>query len=39
VPACISDVVRERDYGNVTLARAVLRELVGRAEGSAVQRR
>jgi len=39
VPACISDVVRERDYGNVALARAVLRELVGRAERSAVQRR
>jgi tetratricopeptide (TPR) repeat protein len=39
VPACIRDVVRERDYGNVALARAVLQELVGRAERPAVQRR
>lgn len=31
VPACIREVVMERDYGNVELARAVLRELVGRA--------
>jgi len=39
VPACVRDVVRERDYGNAGLARAVLRELVGRAERPAVQRR
>ncbi len=37
VPACIRDVVAERDYGNVGLARAVLRELAGRAERGAVQ--
>ncbi|WP_214020742.1 tetratricopeptide repeat protein [Methanoculleus sp.] len=37
VPACIRDVARERDYGNVDLARAVLRELVGQAERPAVQ--
>ncbi|MDD3857798.1 MAG: tetratricopeptide repeat protein [Methanoculleus sp.] len=39
VPACIRDVARERDYGNVDLARAVLRELVGRAERAAIQLR
>lgn len=39
LPACIREVVRERDYGNVELARAVLRELVGRAERAAVQGR
>jgi len=39
VPACIREVVTERDYGNVELARAVLRELVGRVETPAVQRR
>ncbi|GLI47757.1 hypothetical protein MBOURGENBZM_25490 [Methanoculleus bourgensis] len=38
VPACIREVVTERDYGNVGLARAVLRELVGRAEAVAVHR-
>ncbi|KLK88140.1 hypothetical protein SZ63_03500 [Methanoculleus sediminis] len=38
VPACIRDVARERDYGNAGLARAVLRELVGRAERAVVQR-
>ncbi len=38
VPACIRDVVAERDYGNVALARAALRELVGRAEAVAVHR-
>ncbi|MCM2466324.1 tetratricopeptide repeat protein [Methanoculleus oceani] len=38
VPACIRDVARERDYGNVDLARAVLRELAGQAERAAVQR-
>lgn len=38
VPACIADVVIERDYGNVGLARAVLRELVHRAEGPVVHR-
>jgi tetratricopeptide (TPR) repeat protein len=39
VPACIRDVARERDYRNVGLARAVLRELAGRAEMPAIQRR
>lgn len=39
VPACIREVVRERDYGNVELARAVLRELVGQAETPAVRQR
>lgn len=34
---CIREVVAEQDYGNTRLARAVLRELVGRAE-TAVQR-
>lgn len=38
VPACVRDVVAERDYGNVDLARAVLRELARRAETPAVQR-
>ncbi len=38
VPACIRDVVTERDYGNIGLARAVLRELVGQAETVAVHR-
>ncbi len=38
VPACIRDVVPERDYANVGLARAVLRELAGQAERAAVQR-
>ncbi|MCK8519198.1 tetratricopeptide repeat protein [Methanoculleus sp. 7T] len=38
VPACIREVVTERDYGNVGLARAVLRELVERAETAAVHR-
>jgi tetratricopeptide (TPR) repeat protein len=38
VPACVADVVRERDYGNVDLARAVLRELARRAEKSAAPR-
>ncbi|WP_292365789.1 MULTISPECIES: tetratricopeptide repeat protein [unclassified Methanoculleus] len=37
VPACIRDVVAERDYGNVDLARAVLRELAGQAERPAVR--
>ena len=32
VPACIRDVVAERDYANVGLARAVLRELAAQAE-------
>lgn len=32
VPACIREVVTERDYENAGLARAVLRELAGRAE-------
>jgi len=39
VPACIREIARERDYGNVGLARVVLRELTGRAECSVVQRR
>ncbi|MDV2482662.1 tetratricopeptide repeat protein [Methanoculleus sp. Wushi-C6] len=39
VPACIREVVRERDYGNAELARAVLREMVGQAERPAVQHR
>jgi tetratricopeptide (TPR) repeat protein len=39
VPACIREVVRERDYGNVELARAVLREMVEQAETPAIQRR
>ena len=39
VPACIRDVVRERDYGNVDLARTVLRELARRAERVAIQHR
>ncbi|ABN57749.1 MULTISPECIES: tetratricopeptide repeat protein [Methanoculleus] len=39
VPACIRDVARERDYGNVDLARAVLRELARRVERAAVPRR
>jgi hypothetical protein len=34
VPACIREVATERDYGNVGLARTVLRELVGRAEAT-----
>lgn len=38
VPACIRDVVRERDYGNAALARTVLRELARRAEKSAAPR-
>ncbi|HOI12921.1 MAG TPA: tetratricopeptide repeat protein [Methanoculleus sp.] len=38
VPACIRDVVKEQDYRNVGLARAVLRELGRRAERPAVQR-
>jgi tetratricopeptide (TPR) repeat protein len=38
VPACIREVVTERDYGNVEIARAVLRELVGRAEAVAIRR-
>lgn len=38
VPACVRDVVTERDYGNIDLARAVLRELVGRAERPVVPR-
>jgi tetratricopeptide (TPR) repeat protein len=32
VPACIREVVRERDYTNAGLARAVLRELTRRTE-------
>lgn len=39
VPACIRDVVRERDYGNADLARTVLRELARRAERVAIQHR
>lgn len=39
VPDCIADVAEGRDYGNVGIARAVLQEMVGRAEGLIVQRR
>jgi tetratricopeptide (TPR) repeat protein len=38
VPGCIRDVVAERDYGNITLARSVLRELVSRAEVPGISR-
>ncbi len=38
VPACVRDVVAERDYDNAGLARAVLRELVGRAKRPVVHR-
>lgn len=37
VPACIRDVVAERDYTNVALARLVLSKLVGLAERPAVR--
>lgn len=39
VPACVREVVTERDYTNAGIARAVLRELTRRAEKSVVQRR
>ncbi len=39
VPACICDIVQERDYGNAGLARVVLGELTRRAEIPVVQRR
>jgi tetratricopeptide (TPR) repeat protein len=38
VPACIREVIAERDYENAGLARSVLRELVGRAERPVVPR-
>jgi tetratricopeptide (TPR) repeat protein len=39
VPVCIREVVAQRDYGNVGLARAVLRELAARAKRPAVHPR
>lgn len=39
VPACIREVVAEQDYGNTRLARAVLREMIGRAEETATVHR
>lgn len=39
VPACIRDVVKDQDYQNVGLARAVLRELVRQAEQAAIPHR
>ncbi len=38
VPACIREVIAERDYENAGLARAVLRELVGREETAVAPR-
>lgn len=38
VPACIRQVIVERDYDNIGIARTVVRELARQAEGPAVQR-